>query len=233
VIVPTDIDLVNLAANIYSATVLTDNWDHIDLGGDDGICWAVKKYDGYDVVVFRGSITAHDWLDDILVLPIGIIGPQRTAMGTVHFGFYAGMEKIYQEAKPLLTQDVYVTGHSLGAARAAIFAGLMKLDNNPPKARIVFGEPKPGLIDFGKYLADVPARSYRNGNDKHHDVITDVPLLLPPLQFVHPTPIVVVNAEPDASMFIQLGLFAYHHIDLYVKAVTDYVNGKSPAQPTQ
>jgi hypothetical protein len=218
---PTDADLVNLCNAIYSPTAVIGEWDYIDIGGEDGICRAIKKMDGFDVVVFRGSITPHDWIDDILVLPIGSVGPQKTAMGNVHFGFYSGMEKVWAKLKPLITQPVIVTGHSLGASRADILCGLMKLDGTPPVARIVFGEPKPGLMDFAAFIKDVPARSYSNGNDKHHDLVTDVPLLFPPLQFVHPTPILVVTSEPSGDLFSKYGLFAYHHIALYVAALTD------------
>jgi hypothetical protein len=216
---PTDADLVNLCGLIYSPTAVVDDWDYLDLGPDDGICLALKKLDGCDVIVFRGSITVHDWIDDIMVLPIGSIGPLKTVMGNVHFGFYSGMEKVWAELKPLITQPVIVTGHSLGAARADILCGLMIADGMSPVARVVFGEPKPGLMDFGAYIKNVPGRSYRNGDTKHHDVVTDVPMLFPPLQFVHPTPIIVVTAEPSGDFFSRLGLFAYHHIELYQAAV--------------
>jgi hypothetical protein len=217
--IPTDADLVNLCNAIYSPTAVTGDWDYLDLGPDDGICLALKKLDGFDVVVFRGSITVRDWVDDIMVLPIGSIGPLKTPMGNVHAGFYAGMPKVWAEIKPLITQPVIVTGHSLGASRADILCGLMIVDGVTPVLRVVFGEPKPGLMDFGAYIAKVPGRSYRNGDAKHHDVVTDVPMLFPPLQFVHPTPIIVVTAEPTGDMFSRLGLFAFHHIELYQAAI--------------
>lgn len=217
---PTDADLVNLCSLIYSPTAVTGDWDYLDLGPDDGICLALKKLDGCDVIVFRGSITVRDWVDDIMVLPIGSIGPLKTVMGNVHAGFYAGMPKVWAELKPLITQPVVVTGHSLGASRADILCGLMIADGTPPVLRVVFGEPKPGLMDFAAYIAKVPGRSYRNGNDRDHDVVTDVPMLFPPLQFVHPTPIVVVTAAPTGDLFSRYGLFSWHHIQLYQAAIT-------------
>ncbi|SIO38681.1 Lipase (class 3) [Bradyrhizobium erythrophlei] len=94
------------------------------------------------------------------------------------------------DLRPLTGQPVIVTGHSLGAARAAVMCGLMVADGAAPAARVVFGEPKPGLMDFAERIKDVPARSYRNGDALHHDLVTDVPFSFPPLQYVHPTPIV-------------------------------------------
>lgn len=229
---PSDADLVHLCSAIYSPTAVVDAWDYMHIGGDDGICRAIKKFDGFDVIVFRGSITPHDWIDDILVFPVGSIGPQKTPMGEVHFGFYAGMEKVWAELKPLITQPTIVTGHSLGAARADILCGLMKLDGVIPVRRVVFGEPKPGLLDFAQFIGDIPAASYRNGDKMHHDYITDVPLTMPPMQFVHPTPIVVVTAEPTGDLFSKYGVFAYHHIQLYDAAVTALFAPLAPTTET-
>jgi hypothetical protein len=197
-------------------------WDHIDVGADDNVFWALKKVDGFDIVVFRGSITAIDWFNDFRALPI------LTRVGHVHAGFFSGIERVWSEVRPLLTQPVIVTGHSLGAARAGVLTALMVADGAAPVARVVFGEPKPGLIDFAKIVADVPARSYRNGNSKDHDLVTDIPATLPPIQFVHPTPIVVVDAEPTGGLFETLGIFAYHHCPLYVAGVTALTEGSKP-----
>jgi hypothetical protein len=222
--IPSDALIVSLCAAIYDATALVDpSWDHFDLGADDGVCYGLKKLDGCDVVVFRGSITLQDWLRDLFVLPLPTLIPELTRIGHVHAGFFLGMEKVWGELRPLITQPVIVSGHSLGAARAAILTGLMVKDGRPPIARVVFGEPKPGLSDLAALIEAIPARSYRNGDALHHDVITDVPMTLPPMQFVHPTPIVPVCAEPTGGLFAQLGAFAYHHIQLYEAAVAAYV----------
>jgi hypothetical protein len=55
-------------------------------------------------------------------------------------------------------------------------AALMMVDGVPPVARVVFGEPKPGLLDFTRLIAGIAGRSYSNGDSKHHDWITDLPL---------------------------------------------------------
>jgi lipase (class 3) len=140
----------------------------------------VKRLDGFDVVVLRGSVTLQDWLRDAQALAM----PSR--IGHVHSGFYAGMEHMWTDLKAMLSQPAIVTGHSLGAARAAVLTALMTVDGVPPVARVVFGEPKPGLLDFAKLITGIPGRSYRNGDSTHHDLITDVPLSFPPMQFVQP-----------------------------------------------
>jgi Lipase (class 3) len=139
-------------------------------------------------------------------------------IGHVHSGFYAGMEHMWSDLKPMLKQPAIVTGHSLGAARAGALSALMAVEHVPPVARVVFGEPKPGLVDFAQLITCIPGRSYRNGDDTHHDLITDVPFSFPPMQYVHPTPIIPVCCRPDESECADVGVFAWH-IEIYQAAL--------------
>lgn len=209
---PSDALIASYCGMVYKPTALFD-FDHFDAGLDDGVCWALKKLDGFDLVVFRGSITLQDWIADFRALAV----PSR--IGHVHVGFYAGMEHVWSDLRPMLTQPAIVAGHSLGAARAGVLAALMTVDGAAPAARVVFGEPKPGLMDFAQIIKSVPARSYRNGDDLHHDLVTDLPLSFPPLEYVHPTPIVPVCCRPTGGEFEQMGVFAYHHVELYETAL--------------
>jgi hypothetical protein len=212
---PTDADIAALCAGIYAnAGAPPVDFDHFEQGGDHGVCWALKRLPACDVIVFRGSITFQDWIRDFRAAPI------PTRIGHVHAGFHAGMEHVWKEARPLIKQPVIVAGHSLGAGRAAIFTGLMVRDGIPPIARVVFGEPKPGFVDLAKLIAAVPGRSYRNGDNSHHDLVCDVPFSFPPVQYVHPPPVIKVCAPPKDGLFDQFGVFAWHHIELYQTAVT-------------
>jgi predicted lipase len=179
-IMPSDAAIVALCAEIYQPTAIAGAFDYYDAGMDDGICWALRRLDDFDVVVFRGSVTRQDWLRDVQALAM----PSR--IGHVHSGFYAGMEHMWADLKPMLSQPAIITGHSLGAARADVLTALMTVDSVLPVARVVFGEPKPGLLDLAKLITGIPGRSYRNGDDTHHDLITDVPFSFPPEQYVHP-----------------------------------------------
>lgn len=210
--IPTDVDLVNLSARIYHDT---SGFDYIDVGTDDGVYFGLKKLDDYDVIVFRGSIAALDWWRDLRAEPC-----ETRNIGTVHSGFYAGMEKMWAEVKPMLTKPVVVTGHSLGAARADILCALMAADKCPPVYAAMFGEPRPGLPDFARVIKDVPRTVYRNTTSWGHDHVCDVPLrLFGKLDFVHPKIMTDVSAEPSGDLVQKYGLFSLHHIDLYVSAV--------------
>lgn len=204
---PTDADLINLCAQIYDGT---GAWDHLDTGRDDGVYWALKKLAGCDVVVFRGSITTHDWAEDFRAFPI------PTRIGIVHFGFFDGLERVWRELARIVSQPVMVAGHSLGAARADMLCALMAADGRPPIRRAVFGEPRPGFADFAAFLQSIPGASYRNADAHGHDLVTDVPPALPG-GFIHPTPLVDITAAPVGDVF---DLFRYHHVQLYQAALS-------------
>jgi hypothetical protein len=221
-VLPTDVDCVNLSAAIYQTA---GAWDYLDTGPDDEVYWGLKKLDGCDVIVFRGSITAHDWWMDLEAVPVS------TRIGTVHQGFFDGMEKMWAEVRPMLTQPVVVTGHSLGAARSDILCGLMVADKHPPVRRVVFGEPRPGLPDFAALIKSIEGSSYRNGDGgSNHDHVCDVPFKsLGPFDFVHPTPLTNVTALPTGNIFERESLFALHHIELYQAAVAAHFATKETA----
>jgi hypothetical protein len=209
---PTDTDVVALCAAIYNyADGPAVAWDHFDQGDDDGVCWGLKRLAGADVIVYRGSTTFEDWVRDLDAAPI------LTPIGHVHDGFHAGMQRASAEARALLKQPAIVSGHSLGAARAAIATAYLTRYGVPPVARVVFGEPKPGFADLAQAIVASPGRSYRNGDGTHHDLITDVPFSFPPLDYVHPTPIIPVCAPPAADD--RWGAFSWHHIQLYEAAL--------------
>ena len=217
---PSDAVLAALCASIYGITAPV-GFEHFDPGNDDGVCWALKRLPGFDVVVFRGSLTFEDWVRDLAAAPV------PTRLGHVHGGFYLGLEHVWGEVRPLIDQPVIVTGHSLGAARASIFTAIMVMDGRPPAQRVVFGEPKPGYADLGELVAAAPGRSYRNGDGLHHDLVTDVPYSFPQIPYVHPTPIVPVCAQPPASD--RWGVFSYHHIELYQAALEENRNARQSA----
>jgi hypothetical protein len=201
---------------IYRPTAALQDWSHYDPGLDDGVCWALQRLDGFDLVVFRGSDNLPDWIHDLMVLPLGHLRPLATRIGHVHAGFFAGLEQVWAELQPLLSQPVVLSGHSLGAARADLLCGLMVADGLPPAGRIVFGEPKPGLQDAADLISHIPAKPWRNGNGSHHDLVTDAPLTLPPdLGFVRAVPNGAVTAAPAGDVIEKLGPFAWHHMPLY------------------
>jgi len=207
----TDLALAQLCDDLYQDR--SSNFDVIDPGLDDRICWAMHRTEDEDVIVLRGSVTPSDWILDSMASPC----PDRR-FGYVHHGFLIGLDHAWEDMRIVLRPDrpTVITGHSLGAARASILTGIMLADNRAPSRRVVFGEPKPGFANLAQYIKDVPARSYRTGRNEAHDLVTDIPFTMPHvgLNYVHPVPLSLLNVTPDPTD--QSGIFVYHHIGLYV-----------------
>jgi hypothetical protein len=72
---------------------------------------------------------------------------------------------------------------------------------------------------LAKLIADIPARSYRNGNGIAHDLITDIPFAIGPENYVHPRPLTDVSEDPDEYWTQHRGIFAWHAMPLYLRAV--------------
>jgi hypothetical protein len=218
--IPPDRDIAALCLGIYAGTSAVA-WNHFDSGEDsDQICWGVKVVDGCDIVVLRGSITFVDWQRDFDVWanPFG-----HAKIGPVHPGFLLGLDQVLQEYQAFRgsgTNKLVVAGHSLGAGRASILCGLAIVAGLVPAGRVVFGEPCPGFPPLAQLLSSIPdSRSYRNGKfgTFAHDLITDVPVNVGPLQYVHPTPLIDVEALPPPEDL--WGVFSFHHMQLYAQAL--------------
>jgi hypothetical protein len=127
-------------------------------GGDDRIdaCLVGESADGV-IVAFRGTLppswqswpSVLDWLQDLMCEPES----RPNLPGKVHTGFYdassAIIDAVAAEVKrlnPAGAKSVYVTGHSLGGAMAAIGAWIMQAPPYGIKiAQVVtFASPKPG-----------------------------------------------------------------------------------------
>ena len=213
----TDRRAAELCAALYQLPLSGPGpFDVVDNGDDGGVCRALAREGDTDVIVLRGSVTGLDWLRDVFALPY-----TSRRMGPVHHGFYLGMQNVWDDMKILLRPDapVVITGHSLGAARAAILTGMMVEAGRPPAARIVFGEPKPGYAQLADFIKSVPARSYRAGDGAaNHDIVTDQALPIPGLHYVHPTPLTLLQCIPDPND--QSGPFVFHHMNLYLAGVS-------------
>ena len=131
------------------------------------------------VLSFRGTEPTNviNWLTDTDVMqrPLG--------EGRVHQGFYANLQAVWEEISEKLEDvkpgtQLYITGHSLGAAMAVLAAAKLTADGNPTLQKALrgvytFGQPAVGDEAFadGCTFAD---RLYR------HVYAYDVVPCLPP-----------------------------------------------------
>lgn len=213
-----DAQLVDLCVALYAGS---DGFDHVDLGLDDGVAWGLKHLAEADAVILRGSVTVADWIHDGQA--VSTVVPHYEALGPVHAGFAIGMPQMWGELADMLrqTHPVWIGGHSLGAARACILAGMMLAEGIEPDACVRFGEPRPGFAPLAALLnrADMYQASYRNAGPWGHDYVTDVPFALGAFPYTHPIPLTDVDAPPTGELMQRFGLFAGHHASLYASAL--------------
>lgn len=215
----TDHDIAELCADIYLPEP-QGGWTQLELPAD-GIAFGIKDFGTAVALVFRGSVTLTDWLRDAEAIADPL---DHAGLGPVHPGFFEGLPDLWAELKPELTKkQCIIAGHSLGAARASLFVGLMILDNNRPLRRVCFGEPRPGFPQAGGIIAQASGRSYCNGNGRAHDLVTDVPYTTWIEDYVHPTNLVPVCEPPSDAEVQQDFLFAWHSMTLYAEATPPVV----------
>lgn len=211
----TDYDLAEICATLYDPKLYglpPIKWTHL-CEMDGSYCAHIAMPD-CDVICWRGSITDHDWLEDLDALPY-----LTSSLGYVHKGFYDGVKAAWPQ---VLTwhgfRKLYVIGHSLGAAHAMLHSAMVsKFVHTELLETVVWGEPRPGFDQLASILWPVKTRSYRN----RHDPVTEVPKLCDHTGkdlFVHPKPLIPVDVAPVADDFSPL---ADHHFGLYLKAMEE------------
>jgi Lipase (class 3) len=207
----TDKDCVDACASIYDPA---SKWDRL---------WSAGIYAGIrgNILCFRGSVTLDDWLDDADAAPFN-----DPDLGGVHAGFFLNLKEFHSEICQYLGPHPVIVGHSLGAARAALFSALLAAKGHPPAAAILFGCPRPGFLKAIRYMTEFPMRSYKN----RCDPVTDVPLpFYPDFPYMDAPGRIQVNATDDdiAELeadpkpwadfegFLEHITFRDHHIELY------------------
>lgn len=206
---PNDLDAAQVVADLYWHPEKLDSVIEVS-----GVCLGTRNFDDVTIICFRGSTTFLDWRRDFENGAQMIYDQQ---LGGVHPGFLVGIRDalLRIEVKESVN-PIWIVGHSLGAGRALICAGLLAAEGLllPADQIVTFGSPRPGGQKLKNILADVPIRSYKNRCDPITDVPFDIPYIDP---YVHPRDLIQVDvAPPELDSWIQ---FADHHDDLYLKAM--------------
>lgn len=199
----TDLELAQACADSYNPD--TTWWR---MSYRDELWVALRQLPGGTAVVFRGSEVARDWLRDFRGLPW--IHP---ALGPCHGGFLEDMDDAGAWVATSLPEGpVAITGHSLGAARALILAGLLTAAGSRRIVRVAtFGTPKPGFQQLSDIImkGGYPVTCYRNGPDPVAEVPFTVAPMFPYVKPVADTPLHVAPAEAWDRM-------NWHHEQLYL-----------------
>jgi triacylglycerol lipase len=124
------------------------------------------------VVTCRGT-QPDDWND--LKADLNVQRAMVETAGWVHRGFKKQVDDLWPRLEQALVNNertLWFTGHSLGAAMAAICAGRCKLSyiKSNPRALYTFGSPRVGS---NRYVNYVQLEAYRWVNN--NDIVTRVP----------------------------------------------------------
>jgi lipase (class 3) len=183
---------------------------------------------GERVLIYVGTEDLADLERDLMAW--GTRSAAHPQLGFVEAGFLAGLEESLAAMMPELPEGCRIAGHSLGAARAQIAAGLLMLGGRAPRALVLWGSPRPGGADLARLIRDIPATSYRNrvagpgpGSDQL-DPVTTLPPDLGPLilPYLHPYPFTDIAAPPDPG---DSGPLRMHAMALYAMATPDHLTG--------
>ena len=132
---------------------------------------------GVDVVIICRGTEVKEWNDVKADLSIALV-PSRSGVGKVHRGFRTYTDKIWEPIKSHVTniknKDLWITGHSLGAAMATLMARRCTMDITlqTPTALFTYGSPRVGnrayINEFNTLITH-----HRWVNDG--DIVTKVP----------------------------------------------------------
>ena len=213
-----DFEVAAYAAAIYDyAGLAPAKWDYFETETlESPVCLGLKYLEGDTIITLRGSVTAEDWFANLAAWPV-----EHPDLGMVHPGFCDGIAAVWRRVKPRIKGRLYITGHSRGAAQAALLTAIAVLDNIRPARVVLLGCPRPGGAKLAKILDGASIASYRAVTQFEKDPICDVPFdIMPAAAYVQPVPlrdlpVIVTNAARQ-----DMGLmFAIHFAPDYVAAL--------------
>lgn len=128
--------------------------------------------DGHPVFAVAGTERPEDFAADADFVPT-----RAGELGMVHAGFYRDALQVFAQLQPLMKGEFSISGHSLGASRAAILAGLCAINDIPVAGLFMFEPARPGYDELSTlvrgYIPSIIAT--RNARDFVPDLAPSFP----------------------------------------------------------
>ena len=157
--------------------------------GDWIVGYGVDR-DGNGVFAIAGSERLEDFVADVEFLPVD--GGQ---LGMVHSGFYRDALAVFAALRPLMVGKFSIVGHSLGASRAAILAGLCAINKLQVTNLFMFEPARPGFEMLGFLLhGHIPNII---GTSNSRDFVPDMPPEFP-YPYRHVIPLIDLDHPADS-----------------------------------
>jgi hypothetical protein len=144
---------------------------------DDNLSVSIFSNSTDIVVSFRGSYNVQNFVEDV---EFKLVSDGKLP-GKVHDGFLSDFNKLWDAIVPVLdtTKQLWVTGHSLGGALAAIAAVRASRRVGPNvNGLMTFGQPRIGNLDYVSKLYTTSNRYVNNA-----DIVPHLPTIK--MGFIH------------------------------------------------
>ena len=123
-------------------------------GGDIDTLAVLGRRDGVLVVAFRGSASLADWIANLQAVrdpgPLDATKVHEGFQDAVHAAVMALTLRIVAMRRP--EEAVWITGHSLGGAQAALLAGMLCENGVPVGGVYSYAAPRPGDKEYAAAL---------------------------------------------------------------------------------
>ena len=214
IVPPTDSELVDLAA----ATYLPGAAPFLQNSGFADRLFRTIRADGLTIFAVEGTYNVPGWIADFMAL--GVRDHQtknHPTLGFVHLDFYTAALRLLPPVEAAVRAGpVAITGHSRGAALAAMLCGLLIDDGLAPIKMGLFAPPRAGGPLFVRVVTSIPFCAYKFGDDPVPEV---PPTLLPDFPYAQVPLTKVGDPSPNA--------IDCHHIGHYVAAVHSLTASKA------
>ena len=155
---------------LFERVIMHTELKHFDVDGAQAYGIVMPQF---TMIVFRGTEPTEfsDIVADIKAWP-----KESETIGMVHAGFKQELDKVYtnitQWLRKVQSKNLVVTGHSLGAAMATLFAA-REYQRGANVTLYTYGSPRAGNNEFAKQFENIPTYRFVNTND----VVCTIPFL--------------------------------------------------------